>query len=513
MEDRKNLPPPVFHTLRYGASLALGIAVALQTYRLYEAFAYRADWLYWDPAAHAFYGVRVAEAVRHLHLLGLLRALNEQTLWPPLHSLLQLPFQLLLGPGFYAAALCSFVCLALLFPALTFLYHQIDDSWFGWAALLAFAATSPMYAGYGSMPMLEIFGALFTVLSATLYLKNSRWFPLSLTFLFFLKYNYCLYILMPVVAVEIFRWYTKGAFKTRACKLGAFEWFLIATAALMILILVTGGFKIGGLSVRGIGNPLYALYLIVLIREFVTGQYREHWRRIRGTGWEWFVVPVLIWMVIPVPNRVKTLVSFAINAPLGGQEPGELSYYTFYLDALSRYFPHPWLTAICGAAASAVTLVFRKRREVLFLALLFALPFLLMTVNQNKQDRFLFTFVFALWVLCATGIARIRLAPVRAAAAVAVIAGCLYFYNMSSLQELVAWPFVPVAVEAQARSIARQAAMAKEVRILGTTNEMSPALLSHQIMRLTGFEHMPHLDWEVEKNPPPDVLILKIHSN
>jgi hypothetical protein len=177
---------------------------------------------------------------------------------------------------------------------------------------------------------------------------------------------------------------------------------------------------------------------------------------------------------------------------------------------LAAYFSHFVIGWICLAGAVMTAILFRQRREVLFLALLFALPFLLMTINQNKQERFLFTFVFPLWILMGEGIHRIPKAVLRWTASLAVIAACLYFYDIRAVRDVVAWPFVPASVEPQARRIAQQAAQASEVRILGARNNISPALLSYHIMKITGYDHMPLIEWELERNPPPNVLILQI---
>ena len=517
-------------------SLGIGACLALQTHGIYREWGHRADYLYWDPAAHAWYGVRISVALRQLDLQGLLSALNEQVLWPPLHSLLQIPFQLAFGPGFRAASLCSFAFLALTFPALTFLHQQgapqravgfppasgyrrhpaglarrCAVDWAGWLVLMAFAASSPYYAGFGSTPMLEIFGAAFTAFAAALYLRASRWFPASLTLLFFLKYNYCLYLLLPILLLRAVEWAQAHRIRDVRRKPTAYLWFLALYLASLAVIFVTGGFRIGKLSVRGIGNPLYVLLLIVVVRAAIRGEIAAGWRRIRGSGWEWFAVPVLLWLIIPVPNRVRMLVSFAVNVPLGGHTPSEMSYYTFHFRALSVYFSSWWLEALCLAGAVGCVVLFWRRRDVRVAALLFALPFLLMTLNQNKQERFLFTFVFALWILCGWAVSRIPVAAVRLAAAAFSCVACALHYDLHAAREQVAWPFVPPAVEAPVAFLAEQAARAEDVRILGTVNEMSPGLLAFHISRASGVAGGPRLGFDLKGNAPAGTLVCGIN--
>jgi hypothetical protein len=500
-------------------SLAIGIYCAAQTYEIYRGLEHRADYLYWDPAAHAWYGARIALAVRSIDILSLLSTVNEQVLWPPLHSLLQLPFQLILGPGFRAASICSFVFLALTFPALAFLYQQFERdgenaggaAWAGWFVLMTFTASSPYYAGFGSMPMLEIFGAAFTAFSAALFLRHSRWFPASLALLFFLKYNYCLYLLMPILFLHAIEWIRQDRLREFWRERSSFQWFVAVYLACLAAIFVTGGFRIGKLSVRGIGNPLYILLLIVVGRAMIRRQFIDAWRRIRGTGWEWFAVPVLLWLLIPVPNRVRTLVSFAVNAPLSGHSPAEASYYTFYFRALSVYFSTWWLGGMCLAGAAACAFLLRRNRSVRFAFLLFVLAFLLMTLNQNKQERFLFTFTFALWILCSFAVSRIPQAVVRAGIAAALALLCVNYYDIRTTREQVAWPFVPLSVEEPVQFLSKQTAGAENARILGASNEMSPALLAFHVARASGSANRPRLGWDLEKAVPAGTRICGIN--
>lgn len=486
----------------------------MHVYSFYKVYMDRSDFLYWDPAAHAYYGVQIAEDIKQLDFLQLIQDTNGQVLWPPLHSFVQIPFQFLFGSTFYSSAICSFVFLPMFFLAITYLFHQLDTDWAGWLVLMSLTATSPYYSGYASMPMLEIFGAVLTAFSAALYLKKSKWFPLSLTLLFFLKYNYCIYVLIALAidqGIEYVRNHP-APFHSIRTAWTPFRIFVFLYLLFLLAIFITGGFQIGKLQVRGIGNPLYFLLWIAVIRSLILGQHKKIWSRISGTGWEWFLIPVLLWLLIPVPNRVRTLVSFAINAPLSGSSPSELSYYTFYFDALSVYFTNHWFALLCAIGAGAVWILYRKDRRVLFLGLLIALPFFLMTLNQNKQERYLFTFVFVIWVLFSYGIARIKWSWARSVAGVFVCVILLYYYDASAVQKTVDWPFVPKEVEAPVQFIVEQTSGAREIRILGVTNQMSPALLAYRIRKAAGFKLDPHFQWNSKKMTPNREITVGINT-
>ncbi len=471
-------------------------------------FSSRWDYLTWDPATRAWDGMRLALDISHGNLLKLLADTNSLVLWPPLHSYLQVPFFLLMGMNFHSASSCSLIFLALFFPCITFLYQQLERGWAGWLTLMAFSATSPFLLGFGSTPMLEIFGATLTAFSAGLYLKQSRWFPLSLTFLFFLKFNYCVYLLLPVAV-------SHGSiphFWSFAKRLTPFRVFVIAYLMFLALILVNGGLAIGPLIIRGIGNPAYVLFLIVVARAFLKRQHHTIRHRIRGTGWEWFVVPVFFWMLIPVPNRVKSIVTFAVNTSLNSPSPFELAYYIYYFRKFHLYFADHGMAWLCLAVAVSVVYFFRKRRDIVFLGLLFFLPLTLMTINQNKQERLLYTFLFTLWVLCSFGIARIANSVLRYAAVITFCLTLLLSYDSGTVREFVKWPFSPFRFHSPINFIAKRVAEAGEIRVLGVTNEMSPASIAYHVARRSGFRPDQHLDTELEKDPPSEVQIICINT-
>jgi hypothetical protein len=488
----------------------IGIGSAIYSYQTYASFENRWDYLVWDPAAHAWDGMRLALDIRNFELVRLLDHTNRLVLWPPLHSYLQVPYFLLFGLEFHSAVVCSLTFLALLPLALTWFYQQLDRSWAGWITLMTFSATSPMILAYGSMPMLEIFGSVLTALAASLYLRQSRWFPASLALLFFLKYNYFIYLLLPILLVHASKTNAMQALKIiRNTK----PLFILAVAFLLFaaLILITGGIEIGSVSVRGIGNPAYVLFLIITIWILWNRQRLEVWNRIKQTSWKWFAIPVFIWLLIPVPNRVKTIVSFAISRPLGSPPATSMDYYVHYFETFPLYFSNQWIGWLSFAILIAVLVLHRKRKEILFTAGMFLLPFLLMTINQNKQDRFLLTFIPAVWVLVAYAINRIRNRSLRFASALTLSVTLALSFQQAIVGDLMSRQFAPLRFRPPINFIARRIATALEVRVLGTTNELNPASIQYHAGAASGFTVDQHFEWTLEKEQRKTLDIICIN--
>jgi hypothetical protein len=491
-------------------ALVVGIAVSSCCYAIYSGFPNRWNLLTWDPAAHGWEGMRLALDIKHFAQLQFLKDLNRLVLWPPLYAIFAIPYYLLHGFQYPSTVLCSLTFLALFFPALTWLYRQLETDWPGWIVLMVTAATSPFLLGFSTMPMLEIAGATLTCFSAGLFLKKSKWFPLSLTLLFFLKYNYCIYLLLPVLAMS-FTKEARNQVQNFARQNRPAMIILVAFALFAATILVTGGTKIGSVSVHGIGNPAYVTFLLILAILIITRQYRGLVQAIRGTGWGWFVLPVLVWLLIPVPNRIKTIISFSINTSFGGPEPSSPAYYTYYFDQLPAYFSNYWLTWLFLAAGLVVAVLYRKRREVLFAALLFVIPFLLMSLNQNKQTRFLFTFIPALWILGAFAIDRLPGRILRYLVSAAICACVVMSFSADTVRENIKLQFAGMRAQPILNFIARRIEDAAEVRVLGTTNELNPSSIAYHTAELNGFRTQTHFAWELEKDPPRNVQIICIN--
>lgn len=490
----------------------IGLCVAVYVLQYYKELSARADYLYWDPSAHAYYGEIITSDFINFDFLNLLRDVNGQVLWPPLHSFFEVPFMFVLGRNFYAASICSAAFLILFFPAITLTYQNLTTDWFGWITLMILASTSPYLLGFGSMPMLEIFGGVLSLVCLILYFRNSKLFPLSLAALFFLKYNYCFYVLLPIIALVIWQKFKEIEIKSAFSSIGRFEKVVVFYLIFLLIILVTGGFRVGSLSVRGIGNPLYALLIVITIRLIHKKRFVPLWHKIRGTGWEYFFIPVYLWLLIPIPNRVKTLISFSINQPLSGQSPSDLGYFTFYLHALKVYFNNPYLLIFCVAAFVIALVLYRKEQKVIFLMLFFVLPFALMTANQNKQERYLFTFIPAIWLLCAYLVGNLKNIVLKAGITLLVALCAFVFYKSDELKSLVSWPFIPSNVDKPVDYISKIVGDATQIRILGVRNDMSPSLIMHHIMKQRRWHSRPIFKWELEKNPPSGTNVVLINT-
>lgn len=498
-------------------ALAIGVFCAVQVYSIYQRYDLRSDFLYWDPAAHAFYGVKIAVDIKSLNVLSLIKDTNDQVLWPPLHSYLQAPFMLTFGTEFRSSFLCSLAFYALFFVSATFLFQEIGISFCGWCVLMSFVATSPIYAGYGCLPMIEIFGATFIAFTISLYLRKSKHFPLALMMLFFLKYNYCLYVAASVLVFEIAK--RSSQFRIHDLRnavtyVSSFGIFVFGYLLFLLVILVTGGFKIGSLSVSGIGNPLTILVWIVLIRSVLKKDIVKYWTKIRESGWTSFVVPIFVWMLIPVPNRFRTMVDFAINKPLSGLSITDFGYYSFYATKLSLFFSNNAALIVCLLGAIVTTIAFRNTEKIKSLALQFCVPFLLLTLNQNKGERQLIPVVFLLWVLIAGGVARIRSLAIRVAVTILICFIALWHFHWSSAKAYVQWPFIPIESKHIGQYVVNEIreSGSKEVRVLGTRNDISEALLLYGVAKEANFKNVPHIAWVVERNAPVGTNIISIGS-
>lgn len=390
----------------------------------------------WDEAAQGFDGVRVADALRRLDLLALLRALNDQVVWPPVHSLLSAPAFLVAGPVFAAAPLVSLALYAAAALAVAACAARMLPRRAAWGGLLALALllAAPYYRAFGVLGMLEMPGAFLLALTLALHLAATRpdppprtlaWAGVTTTLLMLHKYNYGLLWLAPLALHEW--WLLDGAARSAArARAGAWlragGWrrpmplLVLSWLVFLAAVQLTGGFAFEALgrrvSVRSAGNGAYAL-LLVLVAWAAAWAIRHPARR--RAAWEALpprlrshaktvLAPLLAWFLLPWPNRVRALVDFATNRSTGPApwSPEGLAYYP---EAFVRdYSAWPWL----GGIVLAMALVppprgadprgraFFARQRLAYAALLVGLGATML--HRYHDPRFLFTTALLVWL-------------------------------------------------------------------------------------------------------------------
>jgi hypothetical protein len=164
------------------------------------------------------------------------------------------------------------------------------------------------------------------------------------------------------------------------------------------------------------------------------------------------------------------------------------------------------------STALIAIILYRKDARVLFLTLSFGLPFVLMTANQNKQARFLFTFLPILWVLLAFAVSQIKHSAMRVSIAILISLGILFSFNRGAVEEVVRWPFVPANVDAPVQYISEIVSDAKQIRVLGVRNDLSQALIMHHVMKHHQNSERPVFKWKLESNLPSKTNVILINT-
>jgi hypothetical protein len=472
----------------------------------------------WDEAAHGWAGVQLADAARRLDLPSFLGAINRQVTWPPVHSLLVLPFHLALGDGYSVPAAAS----AWLYgaaAAATFMaglaVHPKRGAWVG-AAAAALVLQAPVYRLFGTLGMLEISGALMLAVSVAFYAWSLRagaprgalvWAGAAAAALFLTKYNYGLLWIATVALNETLL--HPGALRRgpeaawRWLRARPFAMFAAAYLVALAVVVLAGGFAFDLLgwrvSLRSPGNPAYLLLVLVVLRLVV-------WRLTRpGEATAWWetleprarallaslVAPIVVWLLVPYPNRVKELLNFVVNrrsdTPLLSAD-GLLFYPRAFL---ADYAPH----AVVGIVILVLALVpwvrSHPRGPANMMRLGAWLGIVTTLLHPYRDSRFLFTTALLIWLAAAATVAQLgaRLLD-RVPAAAARVA-----WGAALIALLVAAALVPAPDDAlrSRRSAWRSPAELSGVLdavigesghagprpiLLGYCNPISPALLA-----------------------------------
>ncbi len=512
-----------------GATLAFATnSVARQTIDVVQA---RRLLPRWDHATHIVQGW----VDYHLLVTGripeLLWDLWLQGYWPPVPSVYMIPFYVLLGGGMKAALWSSLIALVLVGA----IGATVQWSLWGPAAILsasiflALLMSSPCILAYSSLAMTEVPGALAQTVVVLAYARyrqrpdpsTARLFAMSLTLLFFTKYNYFLLVAGPLMLYE---WLARTSGSTIAERAGML-WRLVrrilttSTGALLALYIVivlvvmrTGGFQFQILgqrvSVRGIGNSGYVALVLVLARVWYAHRRREiDWPRLLSADLRvrpllvWFGVPVTIWLASPYPNHIRDFVNLVVNLP-AGQPTVEQSAASYFTALRGLYFYGEWVVVLVTALVVIAGVQYRRQPSVMQW-LLIALPIQLAVValHQTRSPRYLLLTVVLLCFTASSEVGRWFAGMPRGPVAAALAAPFVLFAGLAASQRVVHQPrfqtaafehFVESPEVHQALDLLRKEIGADDrLAIGGQNNELSHAVLSWELGPPSGVRCFP----------------------
>jgi hypothetical protein len=473
----------------------------------------------WDLATHLGHGWLDYHFLVTGRIDRFLWDLWLQGYWPPVLSIYQVPFYLLFGGGMTSglwSTPVAFVLIAVTGSAL--LWRQWNHGALLPASIfLTLLMSSPFLLAYATVTMTEMLGALAQLLVLLGYLgyrqepgpRRARLFAVSLTLLFFVKYNYFILLVGPLVLHEWLertsRWSPARRLRSLAhwtrlvlsSPTGAFVGLYIAG---LMIILSTGGFEFRLLgqrvSVHGIGNSGHiVLYSLLARLGYLHRRGRIDWGRLTSADARirplllWFVAPVTIWLASPYPNHIRDFANLVINRPLG--DPTVATGIATYLDALrTTYFYSNWILGFVLAAFGVAAMRYRTQPPLMqWLILAVPLQFAAIAFHQTRFPRFLLLTVVLLCLAAASEVGRWLRGRARLAAGVLaplVLASGLVAARHAVTQER----FRVVAFEHYTDSEALRRAMDvirrdvtadDRLLIVGQSDELSPALFRWEL--------------------------------
>lgn len=475
----------------------------------------------WDLATHLDSGWMDYHLLATGQLHRLFWDLWLQGYWPPVLSIYQIPFYVVLGGGITSglrSALTAFVLSGLVGTAL--MWRQWKHAALLPASLfLALLMSSPYLLAYASVTMTETLGAMVQLVVLLAYARYrqgptpsaARLFAVSLTALFFTKYNYFLLLAAPLV---LFEWLERTSGMNAAERLGAVSRsarraltspavVLLAVYLVSVLIVMrTGGFdfRIVGqrISVHTIGNSGHVVLSLVLARLwYLHRRQRIDWNRLTSADplvrplLFWFVIPITVWLASPYPNHIRDVANLVINRPLGEATVGGGA--AVYVDALrNAYFYSDWILMLVVAAFVIAVAGYRHQPPAMRWLIL-AIPFQIaaIAVHQTRFPRFLLLTV-VLFCLGASSEAGRWFARSRSGRMVAgalaplvLVAGVSAARNIVTQERFRAIAFENYTVSEDLRNalnaIRTELSPDDRLAIVGQGNELSPALLRWEL--------------------------------
>lgn len=380
----------------------------------------------WDEARHGLDGVRLADAVRTLDPIQFLSDIWGMAYWPPAYPLMELPAFLWFGsePG-VARALMSGVFGACVVAA--FLAGAALGGRRGVLVGLLTAAlvsASPFLQHYGTIVMLELPGALMSLLAFATYARfletrldrDLRMAGAAALVLFFCKYNFGI---LWMAAVALYEVGESPILRTRpwsevpnqwrglTARSRAFFVFLAMYLGFLGAILVTGGWiwEIGGarISVRKLGNPVSLLGVILLFRFLL----RPRWNIARVRTWldsiaphhrfmlVWVLLPMTVWLLLP--PHTSAFFNFVQNRPAERTLLENLLFYP--REFMTQYSSSP-SSGLFMLVVSLLPLfwIHRQPPRERLLTLALTVAFVFTAAHRLKEARFLLVVTPLIWL-------------------------------------------------------------------------------------------------------------------
>jgi hypothetical protein len=512
------LPLPGFMTVAAIALAYVGHVVAQHTIEIVQA---RRLVPLWDLVTHLGSGWLDYYLLATGQIHRLLWDLWLQGYWPPMLSIYQVPFYLVLGGGMASglwSGIVAFVLAGLAGSAV--LWRQWKDGALLPASLfLALLMSSPFLLAYASVPMTEVFGALaqLLVLLAHVHYRHrpspraARLFAASLTVLFFTKYNYFFLLAAPLVLHEWLERTSDLDALRRVTSLWRWIWRVMATptgafvslyVAGLLFIVRSGGFDFQLLGqrilVHSIGNTGHVvLYLLLARLWYLHRRGRIDWARLTSADPRirplllWFAVPATVWLASPYPNHIRDLFNLVFNRPLG--ESSVRAGIAAYLDALrTGYFYNEWLLACVVVAFGVATVRYRKQPPLMqWLILAVPLQFAAIALHHTRFPRFLLLTVVLLCLVASSEVGRWFMGSGRGRLAASLLAPLVVAFGVVAARDVVTQArFRTYAFENYTDNQALRAALdsiraelnaGDRLAIVGQSNELSAGLFRWEL--------------------------------
>lgn len=391
-----------------------------------------------DRNAHYLFGLSLAQDIQHGDVKQFVSDLDGARTWPPLHGIL---VALVLLVGGLKSQLAVLPSLTAWFGTAVFgflLTRRLVHRYGNLAGFIAvvYILASPAHRAYATDIMLESLGACLSLATLWLYLitvqERKAWaqraLGLTLTGLFFVKYNYWSLAVAAVVATEMatrprqicdalggiilaidWRRWLRSQLRNPS------SWILGILIAALCGMTVTGGwtFDLFGLSVsiQSPHNLLHLAYFIVFMRLVLSwktiGAICASWI---GEGYRrvllWHGVPIALWFLWP--KRLGYFLWYLFAN--GGENPQHdlPGSAAFYADSILYDYHFSLASAVLAATLLGVAVVmWRRLRPGSVAVILFLVIAAALTIpHPNRKSRFLHSWIAAGWALAGAGLAQ-----------------------------------------------------------------------------------------------------------